>query len=161
EKSRIVDLSRGESFGYLGFDFREKALLAFDAATACWVWNIARVEQEQISDNVVVPVDSGCGAPVFAGTGAQRTDCPASSRSRAPQAAQLQPRRFATCRRSAGPRSRARARRAQCACTAPARAQARRSTTAADGRRGLHCPGRRLSSAGRRDRDPTSIRRLG
>ena len=31
----------------------EKALLAFDAATACWVWNIARIEQEQISDNVV------------------------------------------------------------------------------------------------------------
>jgi tRNA A-37 threonylcarbamoyl transferase component Bud32 len=31
----------------------EKKLLAFNAATACWVWNIDRIEQEQISDNVV------------------------------------------------------------------------------------------------------------
>jgi predicted ATPase/class 3 adenylate cyclase/GAF domain-containing protein len=31
----------------------EKKLLAFDAGAARWVWDIARIEQEQISDNVV------------------------------------------------------------------------------------------------------------
>jgi predicted ATPase/class 3 adenylate cyclase/GAF domain-containing protein len=39
----------------------EKKLLAFNPEAACWVWNIARVEQEQISDNVVELVSGRIG----------------------------------------------------------------------------------------------------
>jgi predicted ATPase/class 3 adenylate cyclase/GAF domain-containing protein len=39
----------------------EKKLLAFDAQAACWVWDIARIEQEQISDNVVELVTGRIG----------------------------------------------------------------------------------------------------
>jgi predicted ATPase/class 3 adenylate cyclase/GAF domain-containing protein/tRNA A-37 threonylcarbamoyl transferase component Bud32 len=39
----------------------EKKLLAFNAEAARWIWNIARIEQEQISDNVVELVSGRIG----------------------------------------------------------------------------------------------------
>ena len=39
----------------------EKKLLAFDPEAARWVWDIARIEQEQISDNVVELVTERIG----------------------------------------------------------------------------------------------------